>query len=164
MELWIKPSELIRDPHHPVSVKIQDKMLEYHIFPVNAIRDAVEFPIWASSKSGYRPKGWERRQGREPDGVRRLHWSRHTYEPCPGDPEGKGATDWTCSKENRLTLARRLRDETDYNRIALYSWGFHCDYKDVNGFQLILSDGWEPVDWETFKAHITGETGRSAGI
>jgi hypothetical protein len=139
-------------------------MLEYHILPVNKIRDAEGFPIWASKKSGYRPKAWEEARGRRPDGVRRIEWSRHTYDPGMGDPEGKGATDWTCAKEHRLTLARRLRDETDYIRIALYSWGFHCDYKDINGRQLIIGNGWEPVEWEAFKANINGHTGRSLAI
>lgn len=154
MKTWIFPSELIIDPSHPVTVEIQDKMLKYHIMQVNCIRDKYGFPIWASQKSGYRPKSHEIANGRKPDGVRRLHYSRHTYLPAPGDMEGKGATDWTCDKQNRVEFAIHLWEETDYNRIALYEWGFHCDYKNMNGRQLIIAENWQPVQMDSFISEI----------
>ena len=158
LKIYIKPSELILNHTAPVPVPVQDKILIYHIAPVNRIRQALGFPIWASQRSGYRTKIHEVAFGRGllADGSgSRKEWSRHTFEPCPSDPEGKGAVDWTCDMKYRGELGLALWKHTEYHRVAVYPWGFHADYKKVTpDRQLLIGSSWEPVELEKFMEEI----------
>jgi len=96
---------------------VADKILKYHIVPMQTIRTKRGIKIWASAHSGYRPRLHELRMGR--DGL-----SEHVFR-------NKGAVDWTCqnfSANNELFL-KDIINYTDYTRIAVYDTFIHCDYK-----------------------------------
>lgn len=101
----------------PLSIEIADKLLRYHIWPMNKVRHILNQPIWASEKSGYRPKAYELKKGRSGN-------SEHTFE-------GKGAVDWTTKKGYLIALLNLIFQYTNYTRVCYYpSRGFiHCDHK-----------------------------------
>lgn len=150
-KLYIKPSELIYDHDGGLPTDVADKMLEFHIMPVNQIRIDAGYPITASKRSGYRSKEHEAKKGRTPAPDR--DWSRHTYMPIKiHDPFGKGATDWrTSNLRNMKDFGGRLISGTQYARICYYPNHnfFHCDYKfETRGQRLFIAgaDGWTQVD------------------
>jgi hypothetical protein len=100
-----------------VPVNIADKLIKYHILPMNSVREELGIPITASQKSGYRPAWWEIAHNRSGD-------SQHTFE-------GKGAVDWTCKdfSENKDKLLELIIQNTEYKRVAVYNTFIHCDYK-----------------------------------
>ena len=102
-----------------VPLDVADKLLKYHIWPMNEIRKELGTPIWASESSGYRPKWYEKQRGRSGK-------SQHCFE-------GKGAVDWTAY---RITeLLKLLLDKSPYTRICYYPNNrfIHCDYKATDG-------------------------------
>lgn len=101
----------------PIPENIADKILKWHIQPMQRVRNILNFAMWASQKSGYRSKSWEKSKGRSGK-------SQHCYI-------GKGAVDWTCYKftENKELFLQTIIEETDYTRIAIYNSFLHCDYK-----------------------------------
>lgn len=103
----------------PVPQDVADKLLKYHIMPMNAVREMLGKPITASQKAGYRPKHYEIQRGRSGN-------SQHCFEGT-----SLGAVDWTCSDPEAL-LALILA-HTDYKRVCYYpNNGFiHCDYKET---------------------------------
>lgn len=160
MKLYIFPSELIIDADGGLPTDVADRMMQFHIMPVNQIRHEAGYGITASERSGYRSKQHEKRQGRAPRDYSN-DWSRHTYYPHPTtDPEGKGATDWrTVRLENMPDFARRLADGTSYARLCYYpDNGFiHCDYKYEAGgrkYYIAGETGWRQVTRETFLKSI----------
>lgn len=104
----------------PIPEKIADKILEYHIVPMQAVRDELQIAIWPSEKSGYRSKAWELSKGRS--GT-----SQHTFQ-------NKGAVDWTCENftQNKKDLLQSIIDNTEYTRMAIYNSFIHCDYAATN--------------------------------
>lgn len=104
----------------PIPEHIADKILKYHIQPMQAVRTALGFAIWASQKSGYRSKAWELSKGRSGN-------SQHVFEV-------KGAVDWTCSNfaKNKDALLKNIMNKTEYTRIAIYNSFLHCDYANTN--------------------------------
>lgn len=115
---------------------IADKILKYHIVPLQRVRDALNIPIWASKKSGYRSYKWEKRQGRSGN-------SQHTFK-------GKGATDITCQnfKENQDILLQSVLELTDYTRIAIYDTFIHCDYKETESGNRELYSSTPDSKWK----------------
>ena len=101
----------------PIPEAIADKILKWHIAPMQRVRNIFNGAIWASQKSGYRSPHWERSKGRSGN-------SQHTFR-------GKGAVDWTCREfsSNYERLLDLIVKETDYTRIAIYNSFIHCDYK-----------------------------------
>lgn len=158
MEIFVFPSELIIRPEEPVPVYIQDKILKYHINPVNRIRQLLGVPVWASKNSGYRSKAFERERGRDPEASSRKDWSRHTFEPCPDDVKGKGAVDWTTRGENIVDFALALYCMTDYMRLAWYGSFIHADYKGGER-QLVIGDGWQIVSLTEWIQQIESDAG-----
>ena len=155
MKLYIKPSELIIDHTGGLPTHVADKMMIFHILPVNTIRFRAGYAITASDRSGYRSKEHEIKKGRRP--TPNKDWSRHTYEPeLTSDPEGKGATDWrTVDLRNMKDFARKLIDDTDYSRLCYYpDMNFiHSDYKhESRGKRLFLAtaDGWKQMERNEF--------------
>ena len=114
----------------PIPEDISDKILKWHIIPMQRVRDILGFAIWASQKSGYRSFSWEKSKGRTGN-------SQHTFK-------GKGAVDWTCRNfaDNKDKLLEAIIKETDYTRMAIYNSFIHCDYKetDSNSRELYKSD------------------------
>jgi len=114
----------------PIPEDITDKILKWHIIPMQRVRNVLGFAIWASQKSGYRSLSWEKSRGRTGN-------SQHVFR-------GKGACDWTCRNfaDNKDKLLEAIIKETDYTRIAIYNSFIHCDYKetDSNSRELYKSD------------------------
>lgn len=96
---------------------IADKILKWHIQPMQDVRNEVDYAIWASQKSGYRSKSWELAHGRSGN-------SQHVFK-------GKGAIDWTCQNftSNKDEFLRQIIEKTDYTRIAVYNSFIHADYR-----------------------------------
>ena len=107
----------------PIPEDVADKILKWHIQPMQRVRDKFKDAIWPSLKSGYRSVQWEKKNGRSGN-------SQHTFK-------GKGAVDWTCqnfsSKKDKLL--KLIIEETDYTRIAVYNSFIHCDYKVTNSMR-----------------------------
>lgn len=129
-EVHIIPSELIIDADAPVPIRVQDALVKYHIFPVNAIREVLGVPVWASANSGYRPESYERKKGRIPGKNGRSEWSTHTFKRTERDPYGKGAVDWKTQANKMFRLGGLLDNMSSYTRIFFYpdKLFFHCDY------------------------------------
>jgi len=126
----------------PIPEDVADKILLYHILPLNQVRKAMGFAIWPSQKSGYRPLWWEKKQGRNGN-------SQHVFR-------GKGAVDITCSdfEAHKWTLVKALADHTEYTRISLYSTFIHCDYAGLD--RVVYSENWtEKWPLEEIETRIT---------
>ncbi|MCR9263293.1 MAG: hypothetical protein NXH86_04005 [Flavobacteriaceae bacterium] len=109
---------------------VADKILDFHLRPLERVQECVSFKISVSQNSGYRPRWWELNKGRSGN-------SQHCFY-------GKGATDVTCDdfKTNKDALLEALISETEYTRICEYETFYHVDYalsderwmfKNVNG-------------------------------
>lgn len=127
MKNYFTISELCINQSKDVPLHVADKLLKYHILPMNKVRDELGAPIYASQRSGYRSIQWEIAKGRSGQ-------SEHTFI-------GKGAIDWTAG--DLLELFKLILKHTNYTRIAVYPDGsgsfIHCDYK-ANERQLFLSN------------------------
>lgn len=101
----------------PIPEKICDKLLLYHILPMQRVRNEMGIWITASLKSGYRSLEWEKSHGRSGN-------SQHTFK-------GMGAVDWTCKEFDHYKedFIKHIIRHTKYNRIAVYNSFIHCDYK-----------------------------------
>jgi len=98
---------------HPLSQSVADKILKYHILPLQRIRNALSKPINISKKSGYRPQEYEIGKGRSGN-------SQHCFKE-------EGAVDLVYYAE----LLTKLMIDSTYKRVCYYpNNGFiHCDYK-----------------------------------
>ena len=114
-----------------IPVKVADKLIRYHIIPMNKARKKLGEAIWPSQKSGYRPIKWEKRRGR-------TGLSQHCFGEgsdkygIPENKDCKGAVDWTC-KGDLNKLLEVIISETEYTRISVYydKHFIHCDYKNA---------------------------------
>ena len=114
MENYFKISELCIDKSKDVPQEIADKLLTYHIIPMNKVRFELDEPIFCSQNSGWRPREWELSRKRSGN-------SEHTFIK-------KGAIDWTA--EDLKRLFELILKHTKYTRIAVYPSArfIHCDY------------------------------------
>lgn len=127
MENYFKVSEFcISD--EPVPLDIADKILKFHIVPLNKVREDLGFAIWPSQRSGYRPVWWEKKKGREGN-------SQHTFK-------GNGAVDLTCKDfaDNKWLLLDALIRLTDYTRLAIYPTFIHVDYGSME--RWVYDENW----------------------
>jgi len=125
MKLNFKISEFNISGNH-IPEKIADKILKWHILPMQDVRNEFGKPIYPSQKSGYRSISWELSRGRNGK-------SQHTFRQ-------KGAVDWTCMHFglNKDKLLELIIENTDYTRIAVYNSFLHCDYKPTKSGQREL--------------------------
>jgi len=140
MKINFKLSEfVISEDKIPLSVG--DKILKYHIEPMNTVRDIIQIPIYPSQNSGYRTVEWEISHGRSGN-------SQHTFK-------GKGAVDWTCKdfKKNKDDFLNLIIEYTDYTRIAIYNSFIHCDYKKTSTGKREVFKSDSSSKW-TFIKHI----------
>lgn len=120
--------------------EVADKILEYHIRPIQKASDYLGYDLACSKKSGYRPLWWEQLKGR--DG------SQHMFL-------GLGASDITTAEirqmqidvskgkvkyseyiefatkhfaEKKQEILQVLIENTEYTRFAVYNSFIHCDY------------------------------------
>jgi hypothetical protein len=106
----------------PIPEAVADKILEYHIVPLQAVREAHGKPIYVSQNSGYRSLEWEKSKGRSGES-----------EHCFGEQENgtfnedKGAVDLRSEDLDRLESD--LIEHSPYTRICRYKSFIHCDYK-----------------------------------
>lgn len=139
MNIPFTTQELCIEYGEPIPQEIATKIWKHHIIPMLVVRSLLNSGIWASEHSGYRPKEWEFRQGRNGK-------SEHTFK-------GKGAVDWTCKPELLGQLLELIILYTDYTRIAVYKNFIHCDYKADDGNRYLF-DSDENSQWKlrrTFK-------------
>jgi hypothetical protein len=119
--------------------EVADKILKWHIIPMQIVRDLLGYAMWASQKSGYRSVSWELKQGRSGN-------SQHTFKE-------KGAVDWTCrdfaNKKNEYL--QMIIEHTDYTRIAVYNTFIHCDYKHTTSQQRELYESDSNSKWKLIK-------------
>lgn len=114
---------------------VGDKLLKWHIHPMNYIRHLMGVPIWASRKSGWRTVAHElikKRNGK----------SQHCF--LPGS---LGAVDWTTKPGHLDRLLMFIFLYTDYTRVCLYKNFIHCDYKEPfsSGRRLYFEAGDDSV-------------------
>ncbi|WP_421809073.1 hypothetical protein [Flagellimonas sp.] len=109
---------------------VADKILDFHLRPLERVQECVSFKISVSQKSGYRPRWWELNKGRSGN-------SQHCFY-------GKGATDVTCDdfKDNFNEFLGALIDNTDYTRFAIYDSFIHCDYA-MQDERWVFNKDWE---------------------
>lgn len=112
--------------------KIAQKILTYHITPMNSIREEFGEPIYISERSGYRSLDCELKNGRSGD-------SEHVFR-------GRGAADYTA---NDIYGLGKLLESSLYASICYYPYRkfYHCDYK-VRAGKLFTCEGdgkWHPV-------------------
>ena len=140
MKSYIKPSEL-NISGDPIPNDVADKMVEFHVIPMNAVREALGLPVWASEKSGWRHLSWELQHGR--DGT-----SQHVFNE-------KGAVDWTCKdfQKNKDKFLKLIIELTSFTRMAVYSTFIHCDYKLTKSGKRELYTSNANSDWK-FVKHI----------
>jgi len=119
----------------PIPIDIAQKIVDYHIKPMNFVRYELGRPIIVSDRSGFRPKLYEVNKGRSGR-------SQHCFE-------GNGAADYTCSGDIN-ELLELIMKETQYTRVCYYKEEnfIHCDYGIIDGDrrQLFIDhNGWEFV-------------------
>ena len=126
---------------------IADRILEYHLNPMNAVQDATPFDVYPSQNSCWRPWVWEIARGRK-------GYSQHTF----GQRENevvfeKGACDITCEdfEENKDALLEALIENTDYIRFAVYDTFIHADYKDTHKGKRLLFSSNRASEWTFVK-------------
>ena len=123
----------------PIPEDVCDKILKWHIQPMQRVRNVFKKAIWPSQESGYRSPAWEKSKGRNGN-------SRHTFK-------GKGAVDWTCSQftKNNKDLLNLIIEHTDYTRMAVYSSFIHCDYKATSDGQRQVFESTPNSKWTFVK-------------
>lgn len=110
---------------------VADRILEYHILPMQAVCDAMTVCVLVSDFSGWRSYAWEKKENRS--GT-----SQHCYGQNRSkmfDQTAKGATDWTCDDfpHNKDDLLAKMIEHTEYTRFCVYKGFIHADYKEVPG-------------------------------
>lgn len=120
----------------PIPQEISDKILKWHIIPMQRTRDALNIAMWPSQKSGYRSVAWEKAHGRSGN-------SQHVFR-------GMGATDWTCQNfsSNKDAFLNAIMEHTDYTRMAVYNSFIHCDYKPTKSGQRELYSSDAKSNWK----------------
>ncbi len=120
--LFARLHEFLITQPKTIDLAIADKLYQFHIIPMQAVREALGVWLSASLKSGYRPKWWERKKKRSGN-------SQHCFEDEWAD--GSGAVDWTCGsfKANKNRLLELMIKHTNYTRLAVYDGFIHADYK-----------------------------------
>lgn len=140
MKRYFSISEFILRKDLPVPLEVADKILRYHLWPLNEVRQRIGVALHISKASGYRPVAHELEKGR--DGS-----SEHTFK-------GKGAADLAVIRPRMHDLAVALIQMTEYTRIAYYpnSHFLHVDLKfPERGRRVFIADGeWKHVSTAEF--------------
>jgi len=125
-KLYFSHQEFILRKDLPVASDVIDKIIEYHILPMNDIRQRFGSPIIVSKHSGYRHMEHEIEMNRPPT-------STHLFmeQPERQDP-GYGASDYRVSPALFPRFIELMVD-SQYTRIAIYPYQktpfIHCDYR-----------------------------------
>lgn len=116
----------------PIPQEIADKILQYHLLPMEKVKKELGINIYPSLKSGYRSLKWEKKKGRSGN-------SQHTFK-------AEGATDWTCDdfEENKSALLTAMINLTEYKRFCFYNSFIHADYAGLDRWVFNnTANGWE---------------------
>ena len=140
--LFATLKEFIITQPKTVALEIADKLYQFHIIPMQKVRD--ELGVWAtaSARSGYRPRWWEKNKGRSAT-------SQHVFEE--EWINGSGAIDWTCKdfQENKDKFLELIIKHTNYTRMCVYDSFIHCDFKDTPGnVRQLFEYGYDEEDEE----------------
>lgn len=130
MILDLKPSDF-NISGQPIPETVADRILEYHILPMQAVCDAMTVCVMVSLNSGFRSYIWEIQHDRS--GT-----SQHCFGQKPSgkfDENKKGATDFTCDDfaNQKDELLRLMIKHTNYTRFCVYNSFIHADYKPTDG-------------------------------
>lgn len=127
-----------------ISLDVADKLYQFHIIPMNAVREELGVWVTASQRSGYRPKWYELNKGRSGN-------SQHIFKE--EFINGSGAVDWTCKDfyNNKDEFLRLIIKHTKYTRIASYNTFIHCDYKDTKIGKREVYDSDRNSNWKFIK-------------
>lgn len=147
MKNYFSFSELcISDDRVPLHVC--DKLLRYHIVPMNRVRKILGYWITASERSGFRPYLHELKMGRSGE-------SQHTFGDEKDDQENwLGAVDWTCANFaiNSNDFLNMIVNHHHYTRISIYNTFLHCDYAHDNNKEVqIFKQNYELKKWQYIK-------------
>jgi len=126
MKKQLRVSDFIIDGK-PTALPIIDKIVQYHLNPINRINLYFTEHIYPSLKSGFRTFAWEKSK-------QRSGGSQHCFGDMGNgviDPVELGAVDWTCDNFNKfkLQLLDVLIKDTKYTRFCIYNGIIHADYK-----------------------------------
>lgn len=123
--LFATLKEFIITKSNQIDLEVADKLYQFHIIPMQKVREKMRVWVTASAFSGYRPQWWERLQGRSGS-------SQHTY--IQEWVKGSGAVDWTCKdfKNNRDRFLNLIIHHTKYTRLCVYDTFIHGDYKETS--------------------------------
>jgi len=142
--LFARLVEFIISKSNQVDLEVADKLYQFHIIPMQKVREELGVWITASENSGYRPQWWERLK-------KRSGKSQHTYND--EWKKGSGAVDWTCKDFaiNKDKFLKLIIEHTNYTRICMYETFIHCDFKETSTSkrQLFYIDG--NGEWEFYK-------------
>lgn len=136
--------------NEPIPVIIADRILKFHLIPLNNTQECVWFDIAVSNKSRkscYRPFSWEIKKGR-------TGKSQHTFgQRLSKILNHKGACDITCEnfKENKDALLRALIQNTGYLRFSMYATFIHADYKDLHNGKICIFTSNKQSEWTFIK-------------
>ena len=102
-----------------VPIIVADKIMNNFIVPLSKLRsEIINFPVFVSQNSGYRPYLYEKKRGRSGK-------SEHVFK-------GEGAADLTCYEPSQVKeLYEILLKHSDFTRVCYYpnSNFVHADYK-----------------------------------
>ena len=121
----------------PLKLNVADALVEFHYLPIKEVMKKTGLTVYASLKSGFRPREYELATGRGAG-------SQHTFEEV--HKHGVGAVDWTTKIQYLDLLQAELMRLTNYRRIARYKNFIHCDYKDVDGTRRLYKSD-EASNW-----------------
>lgn len=123
----------------PIPEDICDKIVTFHILPLQSVRNHVQFELKVSDNSGYRSVAWEISKGRSGN-------SQHTFKD-------KGAVDLTCDDfdNNKNKLLNALIEFSNYTRIAMYNSFIHCDYKETASGKREFYNSNSASEWDFVK-------------
>lgn len=117
----------------PIPEDVADKILRYHIEPMNEVAATVPFEVMVSARSGYRSRKWELSKNRSGN-------SQHVFR-------GNGAVDWTCEdfESNKDEFLEALIEKTGYTRFAVYNTFIHCDYAHQIENRWVFNSKWQRI-------------------
>lgn len=139
MKDYMTIPEYVIAPQYGITVEVAEKIRKYHIFPMNSLRNRLDFPIIVSKKSGFRHEEHEKAMGR-------ALTSTHLFKEIPErqDP-GWGAGDYTVASAHYYKFVTGLLQDKIYNRLIFYpQQGFiHGDYRFINveRFYYVMQNG-----------------------
>lgn len=125
MKDYMTLPEYVIAPQYGITLEVAEKVRKYHIFPMNALRNRLDFPIIVSKDSGFRHEEHEKEMGRALTSCHLFKEIKTRQDP------GWGAADYTVAPAQWYKFMTQLLNDKIYNRIIFYPGAsfIHCDYR-----------------------------------